>query len=57
MASADSDHFQTELGLNIYVTVSDVRDGIARTRTMVSEVQHDVADTCAMVADIVVVTY
>jgi len=56
MASADSVRSQTELGLNIYATVSDVRDGIARTHTIFSEVQRDVTDTRAMVSDIVVMT-
>ena len=36
---------QTELGLNIYVTISDVRDGVTETRTVV-------ADTHAMVSEI-----
>ena len=43
---ANADFFsQTELGLNIYATVSDVRDGVADTHTVV-------ADTHAMVSDI-----
>lgn len=42
---------QTELGLNMYVTVSDVRDGVTKTHTVVSEVQHDVVDTRIVVAD------
>ena len=45
-------HSQTELGLGIYVTVSDVRGGVTKTHTIVSEVQRDVADTRAMVSDI-----
>jgi len=52
-------HPQTELGLNIYVTVSDVRDGVTNThalvtdtRTVVSEVRRDVANTHAVVSDI-----
>ena len=51
-------HTQTELGLNIYVTVSDVRDGVAKTHATVadthaavSEVQRGVADTHTVVAD------
>lgn len=43
---------QTELGLNVYVTVSDVREGVTKTYAAVSEVQCDVADTRAMVSDI-----
>ena len=49
---------QTELGLNIYGTVSDVRDGVAKTHTVVadtcsavSEVQRNVLDTHLVVAD------
>ena len=51
-------HTQTELGLNIYATASDVRDGVTKTHTavagtheVVSEVQRDVADTHVIVAD------
>ena len=51
-------HLQTELALNIYGTVSDVRDGVTKTHTavvdthsVVSEVQRDVADTHVVVAD------
>ena len=49
---------QTELGLNIYATASDVRDGVTKTHTavtgthdVVSEVQRDVADTRVVVED------
>ena len=42
---------QTELGSNIYVTVSAVRDGVAETYAIVSEVQRDVAGTHTVVAD------
>ena len=52
-------HSQTELGLNIYVTLSDVRDGVTNThavvtdtRTVVSEVRRDIANTHAIVSDI-----
>jgi hypothetical protein len=52
-------HSQTELGLNIYVAVSDVRDGVTKTHTVVAdthtavaEVRRDVANTHAMVSDI-----
>jgi len=52
-------HSQTELGLNIYVTISNVRDGVANTHavvadthTVVAEVRQDVANTRAMVSDI-----
>ena len=38
-------HSQTELGLNIYVAVSDVRDDVTKTHTVV-------ADTHAVVSDI-----
>jgi len=51
-------HTQTELGLNIYATASDVRDGVTKTHTavagtrdVVSEVQRDVADTRVVVED------
>ena len=49
---------QTELGLNIYVTASDVRDRVTKThtvvadtRTAISDVQRDVAGTHTVVAD------
>ena len=49
---------QTELGLNIYGAVSDVRDGVVETRAVVadtcstvSEVQRGVLDTHLVVAD------
>lgn len=42
---------QTELGLNIYGTISDVRDGVAKTHAVVSEVQRDAAGTHAVVVD------
>lgn len=45
-------HSQTELGLNIYVTISNVRDDVANTHTAVAEVRQDVANTRAMVSDI-----
>lgn len=51
-ADALAVHPQTELGLNIYVIVSDVRDGVTKAHTAVAEVQRDVADTHAMVSDI-----
>ena len=59
MCPALTFHAQTELGLNIYVTVSDVLEGVTKTQTVVSEVQRDVAtghiiaaDTHAIVSDI-----
>ena len=46
-------HPQTELGLNIYVVVSDTCDGVTNfTHTVVCKVQQDVANTHAMVSDI-----
>ena len=45
-------NIQTGLGLSIYVTVSDVRNGVTKAHAIVSEVQRDVADTRAMVSDI-----
>jgi hypothetical protein len=36
----------------MYVTMSDVRDGVAKTYAVVSEVQHGAADTHVVVADI-----
>ena len=45
-------HSQTELGLNIYVVVSDVRGTVTNTHAVVSEVRQDVANTHAMISDI-----
>ena len=42
---------QTELGLNTYVAVSDVRDGVAKTHTVVADTHIVVADTHTVVAD------
>ena len=51
-------HTQTELGLNIYVAVSDVGDNVTRaytiatdTHTAVTEVQRDFAGTNLVVAN------
>ena len=54
MASTDAltVHPQTELGLNIYVVVSDICDGVTNTHAVVSKVQQDVANTHAIVSDI-----
>ena len=43
---------QTELGLNIYVAVSDVRDGVTATHAAVADTHVVVADTHAMVSEI-----
>jgi len=45
-------HAQTELGLNIYAAVSDVREGVTKTQTVVSDTHVVVADTHVMVSDI-----
>ena len=45
-------NLQTELGLSIYVTVSDVRNGVTKAHAVVSEIQRDVAGTRAIVSDI-----
>jgi len=45
-------HPQTELELNIYVVVSDVRDTVTNTHAVVSEVRQDVANTRAVISDI-----
>ena len=54
MASTDAltVHPQTELGLNIYVAVSNICDGVTNTHAVVSKVQQDVANTHAIVSDI-----
>jgi len=52
VVSADGSGTQTELGLNIYVTVSGVRDTVTNMHTVVSEVQRDVAAARATVSDI-----
>lgn len=52
MVSAGSVHSQTGLGLNIYIAVSDVRDGIAGAHTIVSEVQYDTTDARVMVSNV-----
>ena len=44
-------HTQTELGLNAYVAISDVRDGVAKTHTTVAETHTVVADTQVMVSE------
>ena len=42
---------QTELARNTQVVVSDVRHGVADTRTMASGVQNDTANAPAIVSD------
>ena len=43
---------QTELGLNTYVAVSDVREGVTKTHAVVSEVRRDVTDTHIVVSEV-----
>ena len=44
-------HSQTELGLNIYVAVSDVHDGVTKTHGVVTNTHAVVTDTHIVVAD------
>ena len=57
--SALTNHSQTELGLNIYGTISEVRDDVTRTHTVaadthtiVSGVRRDIADARVMISEI-----
>ena len=43
---------QTELVINIHVTVSDIHHGVANTNTIVSAVRHDVSDAHAIVSNV-----
>lgn len=42
--------FQTELAINVYATVSDVRHDIANTHAIVSGVHHGIVNTQAIVS-------
>ena len=50
--SALTVHSQTELGLNIYGTISDVHDGVMETHTVVTDTHTVVSDTHTIVSEV-----
>ena len=45
-------HFQTELAINTYATVSEIHHDVVNTHAIVSEIGYNVTRAHAMVSDI-----